>query len=111
MIAQVLVLWALTAFSREHTLIIGIIHSKYLSVLQVLALTAHTSWTPFDRSRDWPELGPRFNFSEEAGRAAVEAKESGKTPLDLDWSAIIKRTFEAYIRGERPNMYGENILW
>ncbi|KAF7979247.1 hypothetical protein HWV62_43226 [Athelia sp. TMB] len=71
-------------------------------------------WTPFDRSRNWPELGPRFNVSEEAGRAAVEAKESGemhRAPLDLDWSAIIKRTFEAYIRGERPNMYGENILW
>ena len=28
---------------------------------------------------------------------------------DLSWSTIIKRTFEAYIRGERPNMYGEYI--
>lgn len=23
---------------------------------------------------------------------------------DLDWSAVLKRTFESYIRGERPNM-------
>ena len=30
---------------------------------------------------------------------------------DLDWSTALKRTFEAYIRGERPNMYGEWIRW
>jgi WD repeat and SOF domain-containing protein 1 len=30
---------------------------------------------------------------------------------DLDWSTVIKRTFEGYIRGERPNMYGESIEW
>ena len=31
--------------------------------------------------------------------------------VDLDWSTVIKRTFEAFIRGERPNMYGEWIEW
>jgi WD repeat and SOF domain-containing protein 1 len=30
---------------------------------------------------------------------------------DLDWSTVMKRTFEAYIRGERPNMYGEWLVW
>jgi len=30
---------------------------------------------------------------------------------DLSWAAVLKRTFEAYIRGERPNMYGEWINW
>jgi DDB1- and CUL4-associated factor 13 len=30
---------------------------------------------------------------------------------DLDWSTVLKRTFESYIRGERPNMYGEWIDW
>lgn len=30
---------------------------------------------------------------------------------DLDWSVVIKRTFEAYIRGEAPNMYGEWVKW
>ncbi|PFH53443.1 hypothetical protein AMATHDRAFT_73281 [Amanita thiersii Skay4041] len=30
---------------------------------------------------------------------------------DLDWSVVLKRTFEAYIRGERPNMYGEWLQW
>ena len=30
---------------------------------------------------------------------------------DLDWAAVHKRTFEAYVRGERPNMYGEWIRW
>lgn len=30
---------------------------------------------------------------------------------DLDWATVVKRTFEAYIRGETPNMYGEWIDW
>jgi WD repeat and SOF domain-containing protein 1 len=30
---------------------------------------------------------------------------------DITWSAVLKRTFEEYIRGERPNMYGEWISW
>jgi WD repeat and SOF domain-containing protein 1 len=30
---------------------------------------------------------------------------------DLDWSTVLKRTFEAYVRGERPNMYGEWLQW
>ncbi|GAA6058285.1 hypothetical protein JCM3770_002893 [Rhodotorula araucariae] len=30
---------------------------------------------------------------------------------DLGWAAVLKRTFEAYVRGERPNMYGEWISW
>jgi WD repeat and SOF domain-containing protein 1 len=30
---------------------------------------------------------------------------------DLSWATALKRTFEAYIRGERPNMYGEYIVW
>ncbi|KAG6829925.1 hypothetical protein H0H92_002948 [Tricholoma furcatifolium] len=30
---------------------------------------------------------------------------------DLDWATVLKRTFEAYIRGERPNMYGEWLEW
>jgi WD repeat and SOF domain-containing protein 1 len=30
---------------------------------------------------------------------------------DLSWAAVLKRTFEAYLRGERPNMYGEWIHW
>jgi WD repeat and SOF domain-containing protein 1 len=31
--------------------------------------------------------------------------------VDLSWSTVLKRTFEAYIRGERPNMYGEWLSW
>ena len=26
---------------------------------------------------------------------------------DLGWATVLKRTFEQYVRGERPNMYGE----
>lgn len=35
----------------------------------------------------------------------------GPDKQDLDWSTVLKRSFEAYIRGERPNMYGEWIEW
>ena len=40
-----------------------------------------------------------------------EFREDGGDKTDLDWSTVIKRTFEAYIRGERPNMYGEWLVW
>ena len=30
---------------------------------------------------------------------------------DLDWATVLKRAFESYIRGERPNMYGEALRW
>lgn len=30
---------------------------------------------------------------------------------DLSWATVLKRTFEAFLRGERPNMYGEWINW
>ena len=52
------------------------------------------------------------------GRAAIAGKTAeyptGILPddkRDLDWATVLKRTFEAYIRGERPNMYGEWIQW
>ncbi|GAA6017392.1 hypothetical protein JCM10207_005619 [Rhodosporidiobolus poonsookiae] len=30
---------------------------------------------------------------------------------DLPWSTVLKRTFEGFLRGETPNMYGEYISW
>jgi len=30
---------------------------------------------------------------------------------DLSWAAVLKRTFESFVRGERPNMYGEWLSW
>jgi len=96
-------------------------------------------WEPFDPARNWPDLGPKFIKSERAGRQAVaqaavaaELKTQTKSkpkpkPVvdkdgdfgddvkddvrDLSWATVLKRTFEAYIRGERPNMYGEQIVW
>ncbi|EPQ60603.1 hypothetical protein GLOTRDRAFT_68379 [Gloeophyllum trabeum ATCC 11539] len=77
------------------------------------------SW-PFDPARNWPDLGPRFDSSERAARSsAAVAKhfEEDREDMvsddkrDLDWSTVILRTFEAYIRGERPNMYGEWLTW
>ena len=48
-------------------------------------------------------------LNDEIGDDDFIEKSGDKT--DLDWSTVIKRTFEAYIRGERPNMYGEWLVW
>ncbi|KAF9040506.1 glycosyltransferase family 32 protein [Panaeolus papilionaceus] len=89
----------------------------------------HNSWwKPFDPARNWPDLGPRFKEGEHIARRNLReaaAKKGITSPIryednhdsvtddrrDLDWSTVLKRTFEAYVRGERPNMYGEMIHW
>ena len=79
-------------------------------------------WRPFDPSRNWPDLGERFINGERIARAAAAAESGQVIPdqaddvvendkRDLDWATVLKRTFEAYIRGERPNMYGEWLRW
>ncbi|KAG7095938.1 hypothetical protein E1B28_006622 [Marasmius oreades] len=83
-------------------------------------------WKPFDPTRNWPDLGTQFLAGERAARkalrteAAPKSADNDRDPLDdavepdkrdLDWSTVLKRTFESYIRGERPNMYGEWIHW
>jgi WD repeat and SOF domain-containing protein 1 len=87
-------------------------------VLPVLP-NAHTRWVPFDSSRNWPDLGERFIAGERIARAEKRSSNNANDEddkvehdkRDLDWSAVLKRTFESYIRGERPNMYGEQIHW
>ncbi|KAJ7765530.1 hypothetical protein B0H14DRAFT_3165331 [Mycena olivaceomarginata] len=87
-----------------------------------------TAWKPFDSARNWPDLGPQFLVGERAARRALREGEA-QLPItapatdaavdpdtenetvdqdkrDLAWAAVLKRTFEAYIRGERANMYG-----
>ncbi|KAH9944136.1 uncharacterized protein BXZ73DRAFT_96633 [Epithele typhae] len=72
-------------------------------------------WKPFDRARYWPDLGPRFTpDAEPATRQAYQGEpypgwQATHDKHDLDWATVLKRTFEAYIRGDRPNMYGEWI--
>ncbi len=83
-------------------------------------------WQPFDATRNWPDLGPRFINGERIARSQADAKQAVQTAdrstefpedvvaddkRDLDWSMVVKRTFEAYIRGETPNMYGEWLKW
>ncbi|KAF8918144.1 hypothetical protein CPB85DRAFT_113870 [Mucidula mucida] len=64
----------------------------------------HNSWWKVvDPEQNWPNLGPQFPGS----RTALPSS----TPGDMSWATVLKRTFEAYVRGERPNMYGEWILW
>lgn len=105
-------------------------------------------WLPFDKSRNFPDLGQRFIKGEKALRDAqraatqttnnanansnaqaankkadldittpsgdgpdVSTREDMDDEIDLSWSAVMKRTFEAYLRQERPNMYGEWLSW
>lgn len=88
-------------------------------------------WLPFDPARDYPDLGERFSKGEmalrqakaEAAAAGADAGAAAKVKAekldlanendddDLSWSTTLKRTFEAFVRGERPNMYGEWITW
>lgn len=76
-------------------------------------------WKPFDPARNWPDLGPQFLAGERAARAAAipdaEPEEWVDRIVDdkrdLDWATVLKRTFEAYVRGEQPNMYGEWLEW
>jgi len=79
-------------------------------------------WKPFDPIRNFPDLGPRFKEGERIARLnnenALNATHTVQEPpevtedkRDLDWATVLKRTFEAYIRGERPNMYGEWLEW
>jgi len=46
--------------------------------------------------------------TEETG---VTGREDMDDEVDLSWSTVLKRTFEAFVRGERPNMYGEWLEW
>ena len=87
-------------------------------------------WKPFDPSRNWPDLGSQFIEGEKSARFQalghsmrpmhITSSENDSDMLedevandkrDLDWAAVLKRTFESYIRGERPNMYGEWLVW
>ncbi|KAF8078730.1 glycosyltransferase family 32 protein [Lyophyllum atratum] len=80
-------------------------------------------WKPFDRARNWPDLGDQFAAGERSARnitTSISSSNLNETPdgfpdvvdrRDLDWATVLKRTFEGYIRGERPNMYGEWLQW
>ncbi|KAF8632638.1 hypothetical protein AX15_001837 [Amanita polypyramis BW_CC] len=83
----------------------------------------HNSWwRPFDPARNWPDLGPQFSASEKIAREVAEKDARSKITLskeekieddkrDLDWATVLKRTCEAYIRGEIPSLYGEWLMW
>lgn len=51
------------------------------------------------------------DFEDERRRVDEDQETVDDDKLDLDWATVIKRTFEAYIREERPNMYGEWLRW
>lgn len=68
-------------------------------------------WKPFDPARNWPDLGGRFADTERIARADAPEDRVVDDKRDLGWATVLKRTFESYVRGERPNMYGEWIAW
>ncbi|WRT70707.1 uncharacterized protein IL334_007705 [Kwoniella shivajii] len=45
------------------------------------------------------------------GESLVSKREDMDDEIDLSWSTVLKRTFEGYLRAERPNAYGEWLEW
>jgi len=70
-----------------------------------------------DPGRNFPDLGSRFARPSSTSPSKEGITSSPKDPKeeedrrDLSWSTVLKRTFEAYLRGEAPNMYGEWLTW
>ncbi|THV03783.1 hypothetical protein K435DRAFT_827041 [Dendrothele bispora CBS 962.96] len=74
----------------------------------------HNSWTMLvDPGRNFPDLGPKFTSSSPSSKDGVTGRKKPKEEdmRDLSWSTVLKRSFEAYLRGEAPNMYGEWLAW
>ena len=67
-------------------------------------------WEAFDPVRTYPDLGPVFSKTHEYKYIDdfdwVETVELDDI-RDLSWAAVTKRTLEGWVRGERPNLYGE----
>ena len=99
-----------------------------ISLANLLLYHHFLRWKPFDPARNWPDLGPRFAEGERIARQAFRRSltktryhhsfdsQDGEDRVeddrrDLDWATVLKRAFESYIRGERPNMYGEALRW
>ncbi|KAF5345281.1 hypothetical protein D9758_008432 [Tetrapyrgos nigripes] len=77
----------------------------------------HNSWAMLaDPGRNYPDLGSRFDLP---GNSKNGTKNDSKSNLnsnledkrDLSWSTVLKRTFEAYLRGEAPNLYDSDGEW
>ena len=95
---------------------------SYLTLEAFVPLTV-CRWKPFDSTRNFPDLGPRFIDGERIARFNNETVSNATLTVeellekvtedkrDLDWATVLKRTFEAYVRGESPNMYGEWLEW
>ena len=108
-------------FSKARSRITFIIRGMHTLPMTWIPLTnaLNFRWRPLDPARHWPDLGPRFAEGERAARAAADpnadpdewADEIDDDKVDLDWATVLKRTFESYIRDERPNMYGEWLRW
>jgi len=112
------------AFSEVHT------HTTFTTsgtvvfpIVTEVSLNLTLRWKPFDPARNWPDLGPKFVEGERKIRVNLRGVQKSKVLVqededtvnqdrrDLDWATVLKRTFESYIRGERPNMYGEWLEW
>ncbi|KAG9314279.1 hypothetical protein JVU11DRAFT_5067 [Chiua virens] len=96
-------------------------HNSWYVCQPLMVESSHASatrWRPFDPARHWPDLGSRFAEGERAARAAANPDADPDSDdwvetdkVDLDWATVLKRTFESFVRGERPNMYGEWLRW
>jgi hypothetical protein len=82
----------------------------HLSNLLLIIDGTRRRWEAFDPVRNYPDLGPVFSKMHAQKYVDdpdwVETVELDDT-RDLSWAAVTKRTLEGWVRGERPNLYGE----
>ncbi|KAF9535337.1 hypothetical protein CPB83DRAFT_841595 [Crepidotus variabilis] len=72
----------------------------------------HNSWwRTVDPGRNWPDLGSQFIKGENLVKKLAGHLDGFQDERDLAWATVLKRIMESYIRGERPNMYGEMLKW
>jgi WD repeat and SOF domain-containing protein 1 len=113
---------------------VGALTSQASLFKSSIVVVPSTRWVAFDKTRNYPDLGPRFAAGEKLAkenllrkaREAIAQKDGEHNAVhaphlerwtqdedqaDLPWATVLKRTFEAFIRGERANMYGEYIKW
>ena len=99
-----------------HMRIIGIINGAAVPPLDRLlkSVANHYNtpfrWQAFDPIRNYPDLGPVF--SKMHAQKYVDDPDWVETVelddiRDLSWATVAKRTLEGWVRGERPNLYGE----
>lgn len=66
------------------------------------------AWFYYARSKNGFPFDIARNYAGSDGRSTTGVY-GPSDQWDVPWSAVFKRTYEAFMRGEQPNMYGEHL--